>query len=237
MRFYRKARFLWVYPLAVWLVLTAHTSEGSLRTGLVIILCGEIIRLWANGYVGHVKVNWTEGGPKIGRLITAGPYAFVRHPLYFGTFLVGLGFCVIVGNMWLGVVALGGFVLLYPRKMTEEEATILHEWGEGFARYHRAVPRWLPLRGRYPHREGAWSWQGIAASKELKTVAWVGVAVIGLYFREELLQRREPLLGPHTLKHALLLALMILLVLIDVLSELLHRARRTQPRPSRLPAT
>ena len=49
-----KARFFWVYPLAVWLFLTARTTEASLRLGIDLIVIGEAIRLWSNAYVGHV---------------------------------------------------------------------------------------------------------------------------------------------------------------------------------------
>ncbi len=77
-----------VYPLGAGFFLFGHVTEGTLRTGIALIVAGEAIRCWANGYVGQSKVN--QGGS--GRLITAGPYAFVRHPLYLGTFLIGSGF-------------------------------------------------------------------------------------------------------------------------------------------------
>ena len=82
----RKPRFLLVYLLAAWIFLVAYTTKLSLRVGIVFVLFGELMRLWANGYVGHRKVNWTnheQGQPKIGHLVTAGPYALIRHPLYF----------------------------------------------------------------------------------------------------------------------------------------------------------
>ena len=225
----RKARFFWVYPLAAWLFLIGRTSEPLLRAGVVLVLLGEAVRLWANGYVGHRKVNWTQhwrNDPKIGQLITGGPYAFVRHPLYFGTFLIGAGFCVAMGNLWLSALALAFFLLVYRRKMAEEEITLRHEGGAVFERYQRVVPRWFPTGRQYAQRHGVWSWQGILASRELKTLAWVIVLLIALYFREELL-RREPLFaGGHETKRILLLALMVGLMLSDGIYELIRRIRR-----------
>jgi len=43
--------------------------------GVGLILLGEWLRLWANGYVGHVKVNWTQSG---------------RHGLPIGRFVTGI---------------------------------------------------------------------------------------------------------------------------------------------------
>ena len=152
-----KPRFLLVYPLAAWLFIAAVTSERSFRLGIVLVALGETLRLWANGYVGHVKVNRTQtarGDAKIGRLITAGPYAFVRHPLYLGTFLIGLGFCLAVKNLWLSLVALIFFLVVYGVKMRKEERLLLEECGPSYARYLAAVPQWLPIGARYADRQG-----------------------------------------------------------------------------------
>ena len=226
----RKPRFLFVYPLAALLFAVGHITERNLRLGILLIALGETVRLWANGYVGHVKVNQTEpsrGDAKIGHLITAGPYAFVRHPLYLGTSLIGAGFCLIVGNVWLALLAFGSFLLLYQAKMAEEEEVLLHEWDAECQRYHAAVPRLLPIRGRFADRYGQWSWKGIAASKEWKTVIWSAVLVILLYFWEESVQEHEPLFGERRGMRLVLLALLIVLVMTDAIAELLKlRARR-----------
>ena len=227
----RKPRFLVVYPLATWMFIVAHTTRRSLHVGVVFVLFGELIRLWANGYVGHVKVNWTDheqGQPKIGHLITAGPYAFIRHPLYFGSLLIGLGILVIAGNLWLVLVAPAVFILVYRRKMVEEEETLRYEWPQEFEQYQRAVSRWLPTWWRYPRRHGQWSWRGILASKELRTLAWVVILLILLCFREELIQKHHSLLQKHPIEHLFLLGVLMMLMLGDGLVELLRlRARRT----------
>ena len=222
----RKPRFALVYVLAVWLFVTARTTEPALRLGILAVFLGEAIRLWANGYVGHVKVNRIEPareGVKIGRLITAGPYAFVRHPLYLGTFLLGAGACLIVRNGWLSLAALGFFLTVYRRKMKEEEERILHEWGEVYLRYHRSVPRWIPSGRRFAFPEGSWSWRGIAASKEWKTVAWVIVLIIALYLREEALEEGSLWSLTGWLKHPVLLGLGLALMTGDALAELARR--------------
>ena len=236
MRLPRKARFLWVYPLAVWLVATARTSELSLRCGAAVILLGEALRLWANGYVGHVKVNRAQHGnpaAKTGRLITAGPYAFVRNPLYVGSFLIVLGFCIAMRSPLAALAALVCFMILYGEKTKREESLIQDEWGAEYAAYRAAVPRWLPTWRRYPRRQGQWAWEGIAASKELKTVVWVTVGLLAVYFREEMLQEHEWFAPAVRVKQITWLIVAAVLILGDGLLELAGwRRRAKQPQGS-----
>ena len=224
-----KLRFLPLYPLVIWMLLVAHTTEWQLRLGVMFALLGLAVRAWSNGYVGHSKVNWTQkwrGDAKIGRLVTAGPYAFVRHPLYVGSALIGAGICVIAGNMWVLLAAMVFLMIAYRRKMTQEEALLLDELGEPYRRYHAAVPRWLPLRGRYPIRHGQWRWQGIVASKEWKTGIWVVVLLIALYFREEMVQEHRWWSSASRWHYVALIALGVVLIAIDLIAELIKRHAR-----------
>ncbi|MBI4353648.1 MAG: isoprenylcysteine carboxylmethyltransferase family protein [Candidatus Omnitrophica bacterium] len=226
----RKARFFWVYPLAAWLFLAAHTSEWSLRLGMLIALIGEALRVWANGYVGHAKVNWTQSGrrhPAIGHLVTTGPYAHVRHPLYVGTFLIGTGFCLAVTSLWGALSALAMFCLLYRRKAMEEEALIADEYGEVYEAYRRVVPRWIPTwRSHYDPRS-QWSWKGLRASREWKTLLWVVVGFVVIYFREEFWQEHEVFVEKDWFKHVMLAVMLILLIAVDGVIEVRRRIRRS----------
>ncbi len=217
-----KPRFVLLYPLALAVLLYAHTTERQLHAGIVLALLGLALRIWANGYVGHVKVNWTQkwrGDVRIGRLVTAGPYAFVRHPLYLGSALIGAGMFVIAGNVWLSLLALLFFLVVYRQKMAEEEALLGGELGAEYLIYQAAVPRWLPSWRRYGNRQGTWRWQGILASKEWKTDIWVLVLLITLYLREEILQEREAFFQQMDWKHAVLVGLMAALILTDLFIE------------------
>ena len=218
-RKFRKPRFLFVYPLAVICFLMAHPTRLAFQLGIPVMGLGEAIRLWANGYVGHRKVNKAQGPLKIGHLITGGPYAFVRHPLYLGSLLIGAGFCLVVGHWGLGLAALAGFILIYRPKIAEEEATLRREWPEAFEHYASAVPRWLPDGRRYAHPYGAWSWRGLVASKEWKTVMGIGALLILFYFREVLIRQREPWGGEHQARHLWFAGLLVCLLLSDRLLE------------------
>ena len=86
LRFLRKRlrpRLLVVYALAIAAVFLSRPTPLSLLLGPIPIAAGEALRLWATGYL-H----------KNDALTIAGPYAYLRHPLYLGTLLIAAGFLI-----------------------------------------------------------------------------------------------------------------------------------------------
>lgn len=233
----KKPRFLFVYPLVVGLIVVARITEFRFMVGAALATVGVFVRMWANGFVGHVKVNWTQksrNDDAIGHLVTAGPYAYVRHPLYVGTLLIGAGVCVIVGNLWLSLIGTLAFFLIYNRKIDEEETMIRDEVGEAFVRYQQMVPRWVPRCRAYPDQRGAWSWQGILASKEPKTLAWVAIFLILLYFRKEIVQDHRWMAEDRWVAQTALIGLACLFIVGDIAFEWYrHRAVSALQNPGR----
>ena len=96
------------------------------------------------------------------RLVTTGPYAFVRHPSYtgailcvFGTFMVYLSSgswlveCTdLAPRSWKAYLALWGALVslgsaaLVPR-MYKEDALLKQAFGKGWEAWARRVPCWL----------------------------------------------------------------------------------------------
>lgn len=226
----KKTRFAVIYPLIALFFVIAHTSEESMLQGYLVVLAGMAIRIWANGYVGDKKVNRTQkdkGQAPIGKLVTAGPYAFVRHPLYLGTLLIAFGLSITAANIWLGIVIFAVLAAVYQKKMNEEDALLAGECAE-FEDYRSAVHRLLPSLKPYGRRQGKWTWKGFAASKEWKTDLWLGVLFFVIYFREEWYQEHELFEWHEWHKYAAFIAVMCFLVLIDAALQFSRRQRPVQ---------
>lgn len=232
----KKLRFLPVYPLVAWLLLAAHTTERQLHIGIGLAGLGLALRVWAHGYIGDLKVNSRRvagSRTRIGRMVTAGPYAFIRHPLYAGSALIGAGIIVVAGGAWAGLALAAFFVTVYPAKAAQEEALLREEIGAPYLRYQASVPRWLPVWRRYERSQGCWRWNAFAASKEWKTCIWVALVLVALYFREEMIQERGWLAFEWEWKHWLLISLSAAAVAFDAAFEL-RKARTSGPVSGRL---
>lgn len=76
--------------------------------------------------------------------VAAGPYRFVRNPMYLGAYAMMAGLALVLRSpAMLAFVAVPagcahGFVLMF------EEPDLAARFGEGYRAYQRAVPRWLP---------------------------------------------------------------------------------------------
>jgi protein-S-isoprenylcysteine O-methyltransferase Ste14 len=77
-------------------------------------------------------------------LVTAGPFARLRNPIYAGNILGAAGICLALGPVWFAAPALVVIALLYDRIVSWEETLLAGLYGDAYARYRDAVPRWLP---------------------------------------------------------------------------------------------
>ncbi len=112
-----------------------------LAVALAFILAGEVIRLHAFGYAG--KRTRTRG-TKVKELVTAGPFAHVRNPLYIGNFLLALGLIVLSRVPWLLWVFPVLFFLQYAAIIAWEERILTNQFGDEYRAYVSRVPRWIP---------------------------------------------------------------------------------------------
>jgi protein-S-isoprenylcysteine O-methyltransferase Ste14 len=80
------------------------------------------------------------------RLVTTGPYAYVRHPQYDGFILIMLGFLL----QWPTIITLVMFpilVMMYVRLARREEREVREAFGEEYARYAATTPAFFPSPG------------------------------------------------------------------------------------------
>ncbi|MBI3608460.1 MAG: isoprenylcysteine carboxylmethyltransferase family protein [Nitrospirae bacterium] len=168
------AKTIPVYLLAIGLVWLAKPVPVTFVAGLVVVVAGEAIRIWA---AGHLYKNE--------RVTTSGPYAYVKNPLYLGTLLIMVGLCVMASNYVLLVIGLAVFVAYYaPFKQRRESDRLRERFGESWVQYDREVPGYLPRLTPYPGRDRLpWQWEAFIRNDEHGTAMAVGVGIAVLAWK------------------------------------------------------
>jgi protein-S-isoprenylcysteine O-methyltransferase Ste14 len=110
--------------------------------GLTFVALGEALRLWG---VAAAGAETRRRSRAVGKLVTHGPFAWMRNPLYAGNFLIWTGFSIAVGIEWFLPVAVAVFVLEYAPIVRYEEAVLETTFADEYRRYKARTSRWLPL--------------------------------------------------------------------------------------------
>ena len=145
-RLFFRLRSLTAIPFILILIYLSRPTFTSALVGAIPLILGELLRLWAVGYAGGATRSRTLGAAS--DLVTTGPYAHVRNPLYLGNLLLSLGVCVIANVYWMIIVLLVGYFIQYLPIIASEEAYLREFCGAAYRTYYTAVPRFIPrLRG------------------------------------------------------------------------------------------
>jgi len=154
------ARIALVVALASGAIALELLSGGRVATPRVVTACG--VALLAAG-VGlhlvarrHLGAQWASDVTVLARhqLVTSGPYAVVRHPLYLAVALMAFGTVLAHPSAATGCLAVGlaGGITL---KIAAEERALGTALGERHARYAARVPTVVPrLRGLWDALRG-----------------------------------------------------------------------------------
>ncbi len=163
-------------PAAV-LAAAGKPSAFSIAVGLPLALAGELVRCWAVGYSGTTTRGDEVEAPE---LVTAGPYAYVRNPLYVGNFLTALGFAIaFTGKNSLGArtALVGGslatMLAVYAAIVPHEEQFLRAQFGDAFDHYCDDVPRIIPQLEPAPIAHGTWKPE-VIKDAESRTFATFG---------------------------------------------------------------
>ena len=150
-----------VYLFVAGLILVARPTTATLFTGIVLILLGEALRLWAAGHL-HKSVL----------LCTSGPYAHTQNPLYLGRLFILTGIAIAARHeTYFNLVALAAsyaiFFLYYlPRKLRVEGERLARRHGQAFETYRRSVPLFFPTLRPFSGERAAWSLRQMARNQE-----------------------------------------------------------------------
>ena len=98
-------------------------------------------------WVGFYRTRAGGGGPGIAvppdRIVAAGPYRWVRNPMYLGH-LVYLAGTALVLQSWIGAAIFAFHVAWFDRRVRDDEQRLAERFGEPYREYCRRVKRWIP---------------------------------------------------------------------------------------------
>lgn len=121
----------------------SHLGTWAAVVGTLLLLIGSAILTWAMLANTHFEVTVRIQTDRHHKVVTTGPYAFIRHPGYLGASLWALGPPLIVGSAWGLLPAATAIVVLIYRTCREDKT--LQAELPGYAAYATRVPhRLLP---------------------------------------------------------------------------------------------
>lgn len=142
-KFFFENRSYTPLPFLIILFLFGRPTAFTLIIGLIISAAGELLRLWAVSYAGS-ETRTTKFGASV--LVTQGPYAYVRNPLYLGNLLIYFGVSVMANSLfpYLQIIGIIYFYLQYYFIIREEEEFLSSKFKEKYEEYASSVNRFIP---------------------------------------------------------------------------------------------
>ena len=118
-----------------------ETDPWREAVGLALFALGLGFAVWARLHIGR---NW--GTPMTQKdepeLVTSGPYRLVRHPIYSGILVAGIGTAVGLSWLWLAAFGLGAIYFIYAA--TVEERFLTEQFPDRYPRYKRSTRMLVP---------------------------------------------------------------------------------------------
>ena len=132
-----------LHTIAPWRVVPASVG---LLFGLGVMTVGVLLDFWAMFVMMRARTNVLPHRGA-GMLVTWGPFALTRNPIYLGNTLamIGLG---IAFSGWFIILAVLAIVIIDLLAIRREEAHLAIRFGDGWHDYAHHVPRWIGIPAR-----------------------------------------------------------------------------------------
>jgi protein-S-isoprenylcysteine O-methyltransferase Ste14 len=132
-----------------WRIATGHGGQGPAVAAvgwaaIPVIAAGTALYAWCVWNFAAVGRGTPGPWDAPSRVVAAGPYRWVRNPIYLAALLVVLGEAWLFMSLWL--LAYAGLMAVFFHLFVTgyEERTLRRRFGLSYLEYRRTVPRWLP---------------------------------------------------------------------------------------------
>lgn len=133
-----------IYVFTSWLnSFSINLPEWARWSGVVVFGFYLFLFWWVHKTLGK---NWSPVLEirKDHKLITEGPYKYVRHPMYTCMWLGVAGFWLISSNWVVGIVAFVTWSILYFIRLPDEEKMMIEEFGQEYENYIKMTKKVIP---------------------------------------------------------------------------------------------
>lgn len=138
-------------PFIIASVVLANPRADLMIFGAILISFGEFLRIISVSYLGvssRAREIVTE------KLVTNGPYGYLRNPMYMGNIFIYMGASIFSGA-WLPLMlylVILFFSIQYSLTVQYEESCLIDVHGDKYLDYKETVPRFYPRLSPYPHK-------------------------------------------------------------------------------------
>ena len=167
-----------------WLSFTVATPIvivfGALLAGV-----GMVLRVWGAAYLGYDIVHHAD--MQAGAVMAAGPYRYVRNPLYIGGWFMFAAISLLVTPG--GALFIMSFAIFFQfRLILGEEAFLAGQLGEPYREYLRAVPRLIPRwHSDLPQADARPRWLTAVLTEIMPIGTFVTLAIVSWRYDNELM--------------------------------------------------
>ncbi len=134
-----------VWPLLL-VAAEAALQQGMPRWdpwGLPLLAWGYLQYRW----IGTYRTRLGGGGPGLSnppdRIVDAGPYRWVRNPMYLGHLIFFAGLALLL-HSWIAATVFVAHAAWFHRRVRSDEHHLEERFGDTYRDYCRRVRRWIP---------------------------------------------------------------------------------------------
>ena len=186
--------FLLSVPVAFFTPYHTYSSfkgldEIFLFVSLFFISLGHFIRARTIGR-RSIQTSGRNRSHQVAKVLTkTGWYSLLRHPLYFGNYLIWLGLAIFLSNFWFVIILSLLFWIYYERIMFAEEVFLEEKFGGEFTDWASKTPSFFPSFKNYVPNLCPFSWRIVAKNE------YPGIISSATSFLLILILKRSVLLG------------------------------------------
>lgn len=124
--------------------LSEQSQTCFMYTAITLSVIGFLVRFYTIGTTPQGTSGRNTKEQVATALNSTGMYSLLRHPLYFGNYLIWLGIAVVTFNIYFVVIMSLLFWVYYERIMFAEERFLEGKFGDAYLNWSNTLPAFIP---------------------------------------------------------------------------------------------